>query len=123
MAAQAGHTVSFSRVAHRSQTVVVRTLDSLIIRLVPNVNILEEVEVRHLGLFLRLGKVPLSGGNLWFTEMNMTIPQQEVWFSESGIGIKTKNVERIDLKPRRCYPQTVYPRNFQPIESLSLHSP
>lgn len=51
LAAQAGHTVSFSRVAHRSQTVVVRTLDPLIIRLVPNVNILEEVEVRHLKTF------------------------------------------------------------------------
>lgn len=48
IAAQTGHTISISLFAHQTQTLVLTTLDPLIVRLVPKVNLLQEVEVRHL---------------------------------------------------------------------------
>ncbi|WP_407427491.1 carboxypeptidase-like regulatory domain-containing protein [Arcticibacter sp.] len=48
IAAQRGHSISFSLFAHQTQTVVLNTLDPLKIILSPKVNLLQEVEVRHL---------------------------------------------------------------------------
>lgn len=48
IAAQPGHSISFSLFAHQTQTVVLSDLDPLKIFLSPKVNLLQEVEVRHL---------------------------------------------------------------------------
>jgi len=48
IAAQSGHSISFSLFAHQTQTIMLRTLDPLKIFLSPKVNLLQEVEVRHL---------------------------------------------------------------------------
>lgn len=48
IAAQPGHSISFSLFAHQTHTVVPSTLEPLKILLSPKINLLQEVEVRHL---------------------------------------------------------------------------
>lgn len=48
IAAQPGHSISFSLFAHQTQTMGLNTLEPLKVILSPKVNLLQEVEVRHL---------------------------------------------------------------------------